>query len=90
MRALVDILTENCVESCLRQHRRLNIETFGRRLTIASVKANDMKPIAIDTTLTVARAMILGHQPMRSSTWGVWRRGRGVEKVNKKLRPRCG
>ena len=38
---------------------------------MASVKANDTKPMAMDTILTVARAMTSGCQPMGNSTWGV-------------------
>ena len=39
-----------------------------KELTIASVKENDMKPIAIDAMLIGARDMArVGHQPMRDN-----------------------
>jgi len=53
---------------------------FCIELTIASVKENDMKPIAMDAMLIGARDMArVGHQPMRDNV-GQQRRGSAERK----------
>jgi hypothetical protein len=54
--------------SALPGNRETEKRGFLIELTIASVKENDMKPIAMDAMLIGARDMArVGHQPMRDN-----------------------
>ena len=58
-----------------------------RKLTIASVKENEMKPITIDAMLTEGSAMaFVGHQVMRDNV-GLAKRGSGRMRRESKQEP---